>query len=151
MTYTTNPSDPRLRRGADQEPRQQHEAYLVLSEEERARGFVRPLRFAYVHVGEGPRFALRELTADEQQRHAASGYVAFEAYPESESPVTGRFWTQEQLDRKGCGTKTTMGRPLAETYARDPRFYGSTYCAGCSMHRPVAEFVWDGTDQRVGS
>jgi hypothetical protein len=50
-----------------------------------------------------------------------------------------------------------MGLAIAETYAANPGFYGSTYCTGCSMHRPVAEFVWldgrDGypTDQAVGS
>jgi hypothetical protein len=53
-----------------------------------------------------------------------------------------------------CGTVTTMSRRLAETYARDPGFYGATYCVACQMHRPVGvagEFVWDGTDQKVGS
>lgn len=46
---TTDPSDPRLDRGADSGPGPQNEAYLVLSEEERAKGFVRPVRRAYVH------------------------------------------------------------------------------------------------------
>jgi hypothetical protein len=57
-----------------------------------------------------------------------------------------------------CGTRTTMGRPIAETYARDPRFYGGTFCAGCHTHRPVGEdgeFVWveNGaqTDLKVGT
>jgi hypothetical protein len=53
-----------------------------------------------------------------------------------------------------CGGITTMGSALAETYARDPSFYGATYCAKCQMHRPVGadgEFVWQGTDQRVGT
>jgi len=68
----------------------------------------------------------------------------------------GRLWTQAQLDSvgKGCGTTTTMGRAIAETYARDIHFYGSTYCVHCQMNKPVGpdgEFVWDGTDQRVGS
>lgn len=42
----------------------------------------------------------------------------------------------------GCGAVTTMNYAIAETYARDPGFYGSTYCSGCRMHRPVAEFEW---------
>ena len=25
----------------------------------------------------------------------------------------------------------------------DPFFYGATYCVGCQMHRPLAEFNWD--------
>ena len=40
-----------------------------------------------------------------------------------------------------------MSLPLAETYARDPKFYGATYCIECCMHLPVSEFVWDGTEE----
>lgn len=71
------------------------EKYLVLSEEERAKGFVRPVRRSYVH--------------------------------------------------NRCGQKTTMGQALAETYARQPTFYGATYCAMCGDHYPVGEygeFAW---------
>ena len=50
-----------------------------------------------------------------------------------------------------CGGVTTMGRALAETYARDPKFYGATMCATCRGHFVVAEFKWDGTDEVVGS
>lgn len=50
-----------------------------------------------------------------------------------------------------CGKTTTMSRTIAETYARQPEFYGGTYCATCLNHFPVAEFKWLGTDQRVGS
>ncbi|WP_291988335.1 hypothetical protein [Luteitalea sp.] len=87
----------------------QNQAYLVLSDEERAKGFVRPVRQSYVHVG------------------------------------------AEGASRRGCGALTTMGRAIAETYARDPQFYGATFCCGCGRHLPVAEFVWDGTSERVGS
>lgn len=44
-----------------------------------------------------------------------------------------------------CGVVTTMAQALAETYAREPAFYGATYCCGCLMHRPVGrygEFTW---------
>jgi len=101
MSLTTDPNDPRLTRGVDESPVPQSDAYLVLSDEERAKGFVRPLREAYLH--------------------------------------------------KTCGTVTRMARALAETYARDPNFYGATYCVYCKMHRPVSEFVWDGTTAEVGS
>jgi hypothetical protein len=97
----TNPDDPRLGHGADSEPVPQQAAYLVLSEKERAKGFVRPVRRKYQHTT--------------------------------------------------CGSVTTMSLPLAETYARDPKFYGATYCVRCGMHRPVSEFFWDGTDELVGS
>ena len=50
-----------------------------------------------------------------------------------------------------CGTVTTMGRALSETYARDPKFYGATFCVHCNRHLPVAEFTWTHDDQPVGS
>lgn len=103
MPTTSDPSDPRLTHGADTEPVEQAPVYLVLSEEERANGFVRPVRRNYVH--------------------------------------------------DTCGTVTVMAQAIAETYARQPDYYGATYCAACRMHRPVGpdgEFAWlDGT--RVGS
>lgn len=79
----------------------QHGAYYVLSEDERAKGYQRPVRLAYVHGA--------------------------------------------------CGAVTTMSRAIAETYARDPGFYGSTFCVACRDHFPVVEFLWDKTSQRVGS
>lgn len=41
-----------------------------------------------------------------------------------------------------CGTETRMPAATAETYARDPWFYGGTYCVRCGMHRDLKEFVW---------
>jgi hypothetical protein len=86
----------------------QHLSYWVLSAEERAKGFVRPVRSSYKHLK--------------------------------------------------CGSVTSMGVALAETYAHDPKFYGSTFCCQCRTHLPVGEhgeFVWmDGsvtTDQKVGT
>lgn len=98
---TSDRNDPGLSR-TDETGMQ--ETYLVLSDEERAKGFVRPVRRTYVH--------------------------------------------------ETCGAATTMGEAIAETYARDPRFYGGTYCAGCRDHFPVGEygqFVWDGTAEKVGT
>lgn len=82
----------------------QQKAYVVLSEDERAKGFVRPVRQAYTH--------------------------------------------------SVCGGTTTMGRALAETYARNPSFYGATFCVECGGHFPVGEngeFVWAGTSEKVGT
>ena len=126
----------------------------MLSEEERKKGFVRPVRKSYQHVGlPGPEFPLRDLTEEEKVRFAQWNYVKFEAYPESRLPITGNFWTQDRLDKigKGCGSVTIMGLALAETYARDPSFYGATMCCICRKHLPVSEFVWEGTNERVGS
>lgn len=50
-----------------------------------------------------------------------------------------------------CGTVTTMGQALAETYARDPNFYSGTFCCGCRTHFPVSEFTWVPDGSVVGS
>ncbi len=50
-----------------------------------------------------------------------------------------------------CGTTTKMGRALSETYARNPSFYGATFCVRCDAHFPLVQFVWDGTTEQVGS
>jgi hypothetical protein len=78
--------------------------YVVLAEEERAKGFVRPVRSSYLHLK--------------------------------------------------CGGVTTMGCELAETYARNPYFYSGTFCCTCGTHFPVGpkgEFVWVGTNEKVGT
>jgi hypothetical protein len=136
--------------------------YIVLTAEERAKGFCRPVRRTYVHVGRpAPKHPLRDLTAAEQDLYEGSGYVQFEVYPQGDTPklggpMVGRFWRQADIDRigKGCGVATTMAQDIAETYARKPDFYGGTFCVGCGKHLPVGEqgeFVWDGTDERVGT
>ena len=85
----------------------QQVGYVVLTEEERRKGFVKPVRRSYVH--------------------------------------------------RKCGSVTTMGVALSETYARDPYFYSGTFCAGCRAHFPVGEpefggeFKWDGSDEYVGT
>lgn len=85
-------------------PNGQQKDYVVLTAEERAKGFVEPVRRSYVH--------------------------------------------------EKCGSVTTMGQQLAETYARCPDFYSGTFCCSCSNHFPVGatgEFVWKGTTQKVGT
>lgn len=54
-------------------------------------------------------------------------------------------------DIRACGATTTMSLDIAETYARDPKFYGYTYCTSCRQHHPVAAFTWAGTNELVGS
>jgi len=150
---TNDPRDPRLK---ETDASGMQKAYLVLSDEERAKGFVRPYRESYKHVGARPKFETRDLTPEEQERYKDYGYVKFEGYPADYpfpgTSVRGRFWTKEQLE-SGCCTVTTMGRKIAETYARDPEFYGATFCCGCGKHLPVGEmgeFEWlDGS--KVGT
>lgn len=54
MGFTTDPTDPRIQRSRgtrqDYEPVPQQEVYLILSDEERAKGFVRPVRRSYKHL-----------------------------------------------------------------------------------------------------
>jgi hypothetical protein len=135
-------------------PDGQHESYWILSQAERQKGFIRPLRHSYVHVGpEGPLFPMRELTQEQRERFGSHWYVGFEEYPINHKYGLGKYWTQAGLDRvgKGCRTTTSMGDSIAETYARNPKHYSSTFCAACKRHFPVEEFVWSGTDERVGS
>jgi len=54
----------------------------------------------------------------------------------------------------GCLYVTSMGRELAETYARDPGFYNGTYCSKCKAHFPTGadgEFEWLGENTKVGT
>lgn len=44
-----------------------------------------------------------------------------------------------------------MGVALSETWARDPKYYGATFCCGCRTHLPVEEFVWDDDGTVLGS
>lgn len=85
-------------------PDGQHADHWILSDDERAKGFVRPVRTSYRH---------------------------------------GR-----------CGAVTSMPLAIAETYAREPRFYGATFCAVCREYLPVGEdgdFVWLDDGSKVGT
>lgn len=103
MGTTDNRNDPCL---DEIKPNGQQECYLVLSDEERAKGFVRPVRFSYKHIV--------------------------------------------------CGTVTTMDQTIAETYARNPKFYGATFCVSCGTHFNLLiddqhQFLWKDTNEGVGS
>lgn len=127
-------------------------AYVVLSQEERAKGFVRPVRRSYRHRGLKLPANLRDLSPQEKEKYAEFGWVKYEDY-EDQSKSLGRYWTLDELARaqRGCGAITTMGQAIAETYAREPRFYGKTFCCACQAHYPIEEFTWvDNPDQQVG-
>jgi hypothetical protein len=94
VSLTTDPTTPCLH---ETRPDGQNKCYLVLSDQELAKGFVRPVRYAYRHIA--------------------------------------------------CGCTTTMGEKLSETYARDPKFYGATFCVMCGSHFPLVtpegrQFEW---------
>lgn len=134
----------------------QHEAYWILCEEERNKGFIRPVRNIYVHIPLKPKYPLRDLTDEEHKNYDKFGYYKFETYLDGSSSL-GKYWTEEQLNRQ-CGIHTTMGQALSETYARNPKFYGGTFCVGCGKHFPVGEhgeFYWvdkgEVTSEKVGT
>ena len=52
---------------------------------------------------------------------------------------------------KTCGFNTKMNTQIAETYAANPKFYGQTFCVSYKGHYQVGEFVWEGTEDIVGS
>ncbi len=149
--HTTDGKEPTTPEGTAPQPIDpvtgQHLAYWVLSEEERQGGFVRPIRKKYIHGGVRPKYPRRDLTEEEKARWKDAGYISFEAYP-PESPESdgglkpGRFWTQQRLST-GCGTGTTMGKALAETWAKKIDFYGATFCFHCNNHFLVEEFQWE--------
>ena len=100
---TIDPDDPQLTHDPDTELWGQTEVYPILSDAERAKDFVRPLRESYRHIS--------------------------------------------------CLLVTNIDDAIAATFARDPAFYSSTYCAWCNLHSPVGErgeFEWlDGS--KVGT
>lgn len=147
LAVTTNQDDPNL---AILRPDGQQKAYLVLSEEERAKGYMRPVRNKYQHVGKRPVYPLIPLTPEQAELYSDENYTGFEKYPEQMLPRKGKFWTQIELDG-GCNVVTTMGPSIAETHARNPKFYSATYCAGCERHFNIDQFVWDGTNEKMGS
>ena len=82
----------------------QQRGYVVLTEAERTKGFVRHVRHTYIH--------------------------------------------------EKCGVPTKMSQAIAETYARDPKFYSGTFCTHCGSHFPIGaegEFVWKDDGVKVGT
>lgn len=155
QTCTTSGEAPSKVRAAQTEIVGQHGSYVVLCEEERAKGFTRPYRDSYRHVG---RPACGKIV-DQSERLGGTRKVCLEP-PDHPGGCDGVFQVMDQPQHAevlrrhavgGCGTVTTMGRSLSETYARDPKFYGSTFCVGCNVHLPVAEFTWVADGERVGS
>jgi len=161
MGLTTDPNDPDLGRGVDVEQVGQNKKYLVLTEEELAKGFVRPVRTTYVHKGRHYDKGIRMLDEPYVSDHNGKTYVAIATVLVNEdgSYKGGTYLTEEEVIqyRKtygyvgGCGVETRMNRTIAETYAANPNFYGATFCVGCSKHLPVGEFVWIDDGQIVGS
>lgn len=134
----------------------QQKDYVVLSQTERQKGFVRPVRTNYVHVGKKLRGDLERF--EEPRTIDGKPYAGIDRFEIGDGKKAGTYLTQDQVDQvtrtgfyDGCGGLTTMSREIAETYARDPSFYGATFCYHCREHLPLNEFVWQGTNEQVGS
>jgi hypothetical protein len=93
-----------------------------------------------------PAEAVRANQTNETGQH--DGYIVLCAEERAQGFVRPY---RDAYQHKTCGTVTTMGRALSETYARDPKFYSATFCVRCNRHLPVAEFVWTLDGQQVGS
>lgn len=88
----------------------------------------------------------RELLPNGQQK----GYVVL---TEAERAKGFQRPYRDAYRHSKCGKITTMGRAIAETYARDPHFYSGTFCSTCGAHFPVGEdgeFTWYEMDGREG-
>lgn len=140
----------------------QQKDYVVLTPAERAKGFVRPVRDAYRHVGLdicgsnlGP-----WNHGDSFVATVCGGLKGHSGEHGHDGKHRVFVATQPQLDRlqetgrfKGCDAVTTMSQSIAETYARDPAFYSGTFCTTCREHFPVGErgeFTWYENDGREG-
>jgi hypothetical protein len=42
-----------------------------------------------------------------------------------------------------CGVATKVSMNIAETYAKNPRYYSHTFCVGCKEHMPINQFEWE--------
>lgn len=130
-----------------------HKDYWVLSEEEIQKGFVRPVRRAYKHKGE----AVCGKVLPEEKLGGLLEVCTMKPNHEGECVVFRKMTQPEAAEVtvkqliEGCGQTTKMALKIAETYARDPKFYGSTFCATCGTHFPVNQFRWEETDEIVGS
>jgi hypothetical protein len=152
-----NPDDAPVPNSATRHDGQHVDHWTMCPTEIIKAGFKRPVRLKYQHVGiAGPQFPLRDLTAEEIERWG-DRCAKYEPYPKGHrGSALGHLWSQDDLNRvgKGCGTVTSMPKQIAETYAANPSYYGSTFCCGCGKYLPVGrdgEFVWDGTNDRVGT
>ena len=123
----------------------QHLAYWVLSEEERKKGFIRPLRWTYRHVGRSVCGRIKSPLGDpthlticaSQPNHKGECWGVIQEVSQFEA-----VWAERFQIIGGCNYNTTMQQALAETFAANPKYYGATFCGNCLAYFPVSEFVW---------
>ena len=90
---------------------------------------------------------LRELQSNKQQ-------VAYLVLPDEEIQLGLIRPLRLSYQHVVCDTVTQMGLTIAQTFARQPSFYSSTFCAACKGHFPLTiyddsgtipqfQFLWD--------
>ena len=52
---------------------------------------------------------------------------------------------------KTCGRLTHVQPSTAEIFAAHPDFYKTTFCYACASYFPATDFVWEGTNEPVGT
>lgn len=95
--------------------------YLILSDEERAKGFVRPVRLAYMHVGRNP---------------TMQGIVLIK-------PGEGACGTRTVMARELAETYATNPAFYSGTFC--------VACRKHFPVGEDGEFLWEGTTERVGT
>ena len=71
----------------------------------------------------------------------------YENHPTTDEGAFAQPVRDTYVHTDGCGSNTTMGTGLAESFARDPHQYGKTFCASCGDYYPLSEFTWKHLDQ----
>lgn len=92
VRLTTDPTNPRLGHGVDNTPVPQQEVYLVLSEEERAKGFVRPYRDRYIHKTCGVETIMGKALSETYAREPKFYSATYCAYCQMHKPVSEFTW-----------------------------------------------------------
>jgi hypothetical protein len=119
-TCTTSGRPVDVVRAEQTETTGQHKDYIVLCPDERAKGFVRPYRDKYLHVGRTTshwKEIDRMLTDEEKREYSNKDYVAVMTQMVGDVKA-GTYVTQRELDAwkagervGGCGVETKMGHP----------------------------------------
>jgi hypothetical protein len=71
----------------------------------------------------------------------------YEHHPTTDEGEFAQPIRDTYVHTEGCGSNTTMGSALAESFARDPNQYGKTFCASCGDYYSLDEFTWKHLEQ----
>lgn len=109
------------------------------------------LKISTTTSGEAPDPGLENASAPKPIDPATGQYGAYWVLKEEERTKGWVRPFRNKYKHLTCNGNTSMGRALSETYAKDPTYYTSTFCAVCQGHYPLDQFVWDADGTPVGS